>query len=167
MFLITGYVPAEKAEGLKDALENRYQAFAEFQDPGADEDVPVLLRNHPLAEPAESIVESYSLPGKGELDPTAIMAPFYYLLFGLMLLGRRVRADYGFRLPYIDEEIQEPEPRHAKDLKALSLLRISTAFWGFLFGSFFGDAVNIIATTFFDRRISVWRLCGSNPSACL
>ena len=28
---------------------------------------------------------------------------------------------------------------------------ISTTFWGFMFGSFFGDAVNIIATTFFNR----------------
>ncbi len=151
VFLITGYVPAEKAEGLKDALENRYQAFAEFQDPGADEDVPVLLRNHPLAEPAESIVESYSLPGKGELDPTAIMAPFYYLLFGLMLSDGAYGLIMVFGCLYVMKKYKNLEPGMRKTLKLFLYCGISTAFWGFLFGSFFGDAVNIIATTFFDR----------------
>jgi V/A-type H+-transporting ATPase subunit I len=28
---------------------------------------------------------------------------------------------------------------------------IATVFWGFMFGSFFGDAVNVIASTFFGQ----------------
>lgn len=38
-----------------------------------------------------------------------------------------------------------------KFMKMFMYCGISTAFWGFMFGSFFGDAVNVIATTFFNR----------------
>ena len=85
VFLLTGYIPQDKTEVLEEALAGRYDAFVEFSSPESGDEVPVLLHNNAFAEPAEGIVESYSLPAKGELDPTAIMAPFYYLLFGLML----------------------------------------------------------------------------------
>src|SRR5699024_10776109 len=94
VFLITGYVPADQVPSLEQALNQRFGVYTEFSDPGEDEDVPVLLHNNKFAEPVEGIVEGYSLPGKGELDPTAVTAPFYYLLFGLMLSD----AAYGIIL---------------------------------------------------------------------
>jgi V/A-type H+-transporting ATPase subunit I len=38
-----------------------------------------------------------------------------------------------------------------RTMKMFLYCGISTTFWGFMFGSFFGDAVNVIATTFFGR----------------
>lgn len=43
----------------------------------------MVLQNNGFAQPAEGVVESYSLPGKGEIDPTNGVALFYYLLFGM------------------------------------------------------------------------------------
>ena len=60
---------------LERELTERYDVFVEFEDPSEEEDVPVILRNNWFAEPVEGIVESYSLPGKGELDPSAVTAP--------------------------------------------------------------------------------------------
>ena len=96
-------------------------------------------------------MESYSLPAKGELDPTAIMAPFYYLLFGLMLSDAAYGLIMVFGCLYIHEKYKNLEPGMKKNMKLFLYCGISTTFWGFMFGSFFGDAVNIIATTFFNR----------------
>lgn len=151
VFLITGFVPARDAGNLERGLTSRYPVYVEFTDPDEEEDVPVLLQNNKFAEPVEGIVESYSLPGKGEMDPTAITAPFYYVLFGLMLSD----AAYGLIMvlgcAYCLKKFKNMEPGMRKTLKMFLYSGISTTFWGVLFGSFFGDAVNVIATTFFDR----------------
>ncbi len=150
-FLITGYVSQPEAVKLEEALKSRFELVVEFDDPGKDEDVPVLLHNNKFAEPVESVVESYSLPGRGELDPSAVVATFYYVLFGLMLSD----AAYGLIMiggcVYCLKKIKNIEPGFKKMLKMFLYCGISTAFWGFMFGSFFGDAVNVIATTFFGR----------------
>lgn len=151
VFLLTGYIPQDKTEVLEEALAGRYDAFVEFSSPESGDEVPVLLHNNAFAEPAEGIVESYSLPAKGELDPTAIMAPFYYLLFGLMLSDAAYGLIMVFGCLYIMKKYKNLEPGMKKNMKLFLYCGISTTFWGFMFGSFFGDAVNIIATTFFNR----------------
>lgn len=111
----------------------------------------MLLRNNKFAQPVEGIVESYSLPGKGELDPSAVMAGFYYLLFGLMLSDAAYGLIMVFGCLYCIKKYPNMEPGLKKTLKMFMYSGISTTFWGFMFGSFFGDAVNVIATTFFNR----------------
>ncbi len=151
VFLLTGFVPAGKAAGLEADLQGKYEAFVEISDPEEKDDVPVLLHNNGFAEPAETIVESYSMPAKGELDPTAVMAPFYYLLFGLMLSDAAYGLIMIFGCLFLMKKYKNMEPGMKKTLKLFLYCGISTTFWGFMFGSFFGDAVNVIATTFFDR----------------
>ncbi len=151
VFLLSGYVPASQAEALGNALNQRFQVCAEFSDPDPEEDVPVLLHNNKFAEPVEGIVEGYSLPGKGEPDPTSVTAPFYYILFGLMLSD----AAYGLILvaacAYAMKKCPRMEAGMKRTLRMFLYCGISTIFWGLMFGSFFGDAVNVIATTFFNR----------------
>ena len=151
VFLITGFVPARDAGNLERGLTSRYPVYVEFTDPDEEEDVPVLLQNNKFAEPVEGIVESYSLPGKGEMDPTAITAPFYFVLFGLMLSDAAYGLIMVFGCAYCLKKFKNMEPGMRKTLKMFLYSGISTTFWGVLFGSFFGDAVNVIATTFFDR----------------
>lgn len=151
VFLITGYIPACLEEKLKGELTERYDAFVACSDPEEDDDVPVVLRNGKFVEPVEGIVESYSLPGRGEMDPSAVMAPFYYLLFGLMLSDAAYGLIMVFGCLFCLKKCKNMEEGMRKTLTMFLYCGISTTFWGFLFGSFFGDAVNVIATTFFHR----------------
>ena len=151
VFFITGYVPENQTEKLEQDLTQRYDAFVQFSDPQETEDVPVVLKNNWFAQPVEGIVESYSLPGPGEIDPSAVMAGFYYLLFGLMLSDAAYGLIMVFGCLYCMKKFPNMESGLKKTLKMFLYSGISTTFWGIMFGSFFGDAVNVIASTFFNR----------------
>ncbi len=151
VFLVEGYVPAGQCDALENKIITRFDAVFETYEPAEDEDVPVLLKNNGFASPVESVVESYSMPGKGELDPSMLVACFYYILFGLMLSD----AAYGLIMvigcAVALHKVPRMEEGMKKTLKMFLYCGISTTVCGFLFGSFFGDAVNVIATTFFHR----------------
>ena len=151
VFFITGYVPENAAPKLEKLLQEKYEVVVEYTEPGDEEDVPILLHNNKFAEPVEGVIESYSVPSKGEIDPSMIVALFYYVQFGLMLSD----AAYGLIMvagtAYCLTKFKNMEAGMKKFMKMFMYCGISTTFWGFMFGSFFGDAVNVIATTFFNR----------------
>ena len=100
-------------------------------------------------------MEGYSLPGKGEVDPSRVMCLFYYVLFGLMLSD----AAYGL-LTVIGCGIglwkfKNMEPSIRRTLRMFLFCGISTTVWGVLFGSYFGDAIPVIAETFFHTQVTV------------
>ena len=149
-FFISGYTPEAYAKQLKDRLE-QLDTVVEISDTEEDEDAPVVLKNGFFSGPMETVVESYSLPGKTDIDPSKIIACFYYILFGLMLSD----AGYGIILTlvsgYILLRVRNIKPNTEKMMKLMFFSGISTTFWGFMFGSFFGNSVNVIATNFFNR----------------
>ncbi|MGI6080272.1 MAG: V-type ATP synthase subunit I [Candidatus Avilachnospira sp.] len=150
-FFMEGYIPKRYAESITKLLENKYDAVVKVEDPAEDEDVPVELKNGLLTDPMETVVESYSLPGNGEIDPSVITAVFYYIFFGLML------ADVGYGILMVAGtgivlmKCKNIKPGMKKMMKLFLYCGIATIFWGAMFGSFFGDAVTVIATTFFGR----------------
>ena len=150
-FFINGFVPRRYAEELEQKLCREFDAIVEITDPKEEDEVPVVLSNGLLTDPMETVVESYSLPGKGEIDPSKIMACFYYVFFGMMLSD----AGYGLLLVlgtgFVLLKVKNLKPGMKKMMKLFFYSGISTIVWGILFGSFFGDAVNVIATTFFGR----------------
>lgn len=151
VFLITGYVSVESAPKLEKLLQEKYEVVVEFSEPGEKEDVPVMLHNNKFAEPVEGVIESYNLPGKGEFDPSMVVAAFYYILFGLMLSD----AAYGLIMvagtAFCLTKFKNMEAGMKKFMRMFMYCGIATTFWGFMFGSFFGDAVKVIAETFFGR----------------
>ncbi len=152
VFLINGYLPAGKCDKLEDLLTSRFDCVTEFSEPSESDDVPVLLKNNWYATPVENVVEGYSLPNKHEIDPTFIASIFYYCLFGLMLSD----AGYGLIMVLATGIILAKNKDNMEDgskhfIQMLLGCGIGTLFWGLMFGSFFGDAVNKIATTFFGR----------------
>ena len=155
VFLITGYIPAENAEALKTELTTTQEAYVELCDPSDADDVPVKLKNNKFAAPVEGVLESYSMPGKHEIDPSGIMAVFYYFLFGMMLSD----AGYGLVMVLgcgiILHKFKNMEEGLRKTLTMFLYCGISTIFWGILFGSFFGDAITVIAKTFFNTDIVI------------
>lgn len=152
VFLINGYLPAGKCDKLEDLLTSRFDCVTEFSEPSESDDVPVLLKNNWYATPVENVVEGYSLPNKHEIDPTFIASIFYYCLFGLMLSD----AGYGLIMVLATGIILAKNKDNMEDgskhfIQMLLGCGIGTLFWGLMFGSFFGDVVNKIATTFFGR----------------
>lgn len=155
VLIISGFVPEREVNRVVKELKDNFIVHLEVEDPGPEEQVPVLLENNKFAEPMEGVLASFSYPGKGEIDPSAIMSFFYYILFGLMLSD----AAYGlimsvgcgiclWRFPKMENSMR-------KTLRMFFFCGLSTVFWGALFGSWFGDAVTVISTTFFNKPFSI------------
>lgn len=154
-FVLSGYVPAPAEQLLRERLEGKYDAALEFYNPAEDEDVPVLLKNTAFSSPVEGVLESYSLPSKGEIDPTSLMSVFYYILFGLMLSD----AGYGILLfigcGILLWKFKNMEEGMKRSLRMFFYCGISTTFWGIMFSSYFGNLVNIVSGTFFGREVGI------------
>ena len=168
-FFLTGYIPEPAIAQLQSAMEP-FDCVMELEDPGEEEDVPVLLKNNGFTDPMEGVVAGYSLPGKGEIDPSSIMAIFYYIFFGMMFSD----AAYGFVLALATGIIllkcKGMEAGMRKSIKLFFYCGISTIFWGVMFGSYFGDALGVITRTFFGHEIiipPVWFDPVSNPMKLL
>ena len=138
VFVLEGYIPQPAVGALERALEP-YDAYVSFAEPDADAQPPVLLHNNRVAAPVETVVEMYSMPSKRDIDPTAIMAAFYYVLFGMMLSD----AAYGILMAVGCGIVVKKFPRMRAELKKMLQMffycGISTAVWGVLFGALFTD----------------------------
>lgn len=170
VFLLTGYIPECEADSLEKTLTDSFDLALEFSDPSEDEDTPVVLKNNPFSEPVEGVLKAYSYPAKGEIDPTFLMSLFYYFLFGLMLsdaaYGLIMVLGCGFCLA----KFKNMEIGTRKTLSMFFFCGISTTFWGILFGSWFGDVVKVVSTTFFGHPITLgplWFEPVSNPMRML
>lgn len=155
VFYLTGYVPAARADGLKQALEQKYDALVELETPSPGEELPVKLKNGFFGAPVEGVLEGYSLPGKWEVDPSRVMCVFYYALFGMMLSD----AAYGFLISLacgiVLLKFKNIEEGLRKTMRMFFFCGISTMFWGVMFGSYFGDAIPVITRTFFGNEVNV------------
>ena len=62
-----------------------------IRDPDPEEKVPVLLRNSGAADAFEVVTRLYSTPSRRDIDPTPLIAPFFFIFFGICLTD----AGYG------------------------------------------------------------------------
>lgn len=152
-FIISGYMPKSDAEKLKAEIEEKYTAVFEHEE--AKEDAPVLLKNNSFTNPVESVVKSFALPTKKEIDPTAFTAFFYYFLFGIMLSD----AAYGLIMLLACFILLKKNPNMAEGMKKTFQMfmycGISTLIWGILFGGYFGNAISVISSTFFGKEVTI------------
>lgn len=160
-FILEGWVPEVSFEKLSSAMEE-CGAYIEKIEPGKKEQVPVALKNDAFTEGGEPIVELYSMPSKNDIDPTPVMAIFYYLLFGIMLAD----AAYGLILVLVCGFVLlkwKPEGSQKRNMKLFMFSGASAVVWGLLFGSFFGNLPNVIATTFFGATENVFNPIWFDP----
>lgn len=148
--LISGFVPEIRAAGLERALDEAGAAVA-FSDPAEEEEVPVALKNHFLAEPCEGVVEGYSMPSPSSFDPSFVVALFYYILYGIMLSDAAYGMLMALATGFLLKKYPGMERSLRRNIRLFFYCGLATIAAGFLFGSFFGDAVNVIASTFFHR----------------
>lgn len=151
-FVLTGYIPEKFVSSIQNEIEKKFTVSINITEPAEDEDVPVLLENGSFSAPVEGITKMYAMPGKKDVDPTPVMSFFYYLLFGMMLSD----AGYGL-LMVIGTTIAlkkfKLESTMQKTLRMFRNCGISTVFWGAMFGSWFGDIIQVVAREFFKKEI--------------
>ena len=139
VFLLEGWLPADRCAALEKALEP-FTCAIETREPTEDEypQVPVQLKNNKLTRPLNMVTEMYSLPAYGTLDPNPLMAPFFILFYGIMM------ADMGYGLLMMIASAIISKKHRAKGTSGelfslLGLCGISTFIMGALTGGFFGD----------------------------
>ena len=139
VFLLEGWLPADRCAALEKALEP-FTCAVETREPAEDEypQVPVQLRNNKLTRPLNMVTEMYSLPAYGTLDPNPLMAPFFILFYGIMM------ADMGYGLLMMIASViigkkYRPKGTSGELFSLLGLCGLSTFIMGALTGGFFGD----------------------------
>lgn len=82
LMVLEGWVPERVADKIAPALDG-VPCYYEQVEIEANDNVPVKLKNNRYARLFEMITKMYSLPNYGELDITALFAPFFMLFFAL------------------------------------------------------------------------------------
>ncbi len=133
-FSISGFVQEEYVEDFKKAFADIKDVEIEVNDAYSDRrfQPPTKLKNGWFSKPFSMFVEMYGLPSYGEIDPTPFVAFTYALLFGIMF------GDFGQGLLLILLGFLLFKYKKMQ-LGAIGVrIGISSAFFGFLYGSFFG-----------------------------
>jgi len=150
VFIISGFIAEKDIKAIEEELTSSFDLAFETTEPRKRDDVPILYKNNGFSEPLEGTVNSYSPPGRGEMDPTTVMSLFYYALFGLMLsdagYGFIIAAACAFGLIKFKNTIEKPMKN---TLKMYMFCGIATIFWGIIFSSYFGDIFDVVGKTFF------------------
>ena len=137
--ILDGWVPAEKLGELEKLL-NKYDCAYELSDPTEEEypEVPVVLKNNKLTNSMNMVTNMYSLPAYNGVDANPMMAPFFILIYGLMM------ADIGYGLIMVIAAVVamkkiKPKAGTLAFCQLLLYAGISTMVMGALTGGCFGD----------------------------
>ncbi len=152
-FMLEGWLPEDRECDVAGLLD-KYTCYYETAEPADEEEPPIKLKNHAVLEPFEAITEMYSLPSYRGIDPTFMVAPFYFLLFGMMLSD----AGYGIVMTiacFLGLKFLSLGKGLRGMLKMFMFCGISTTFWGFMFGTFFGDVVGVVSSTYFGSDLAL------------
>ncbi|MDD6312739.1 MAG: V-type ATPase 116kDa subunit family protein, partial [Firmicutes bacterium] len=133
-FMLIGWVPAKSLDGVSERLTKIDSVEIESDDPENIKKCcpPSRLKNRFFFRPFEMFVSMYGLPGYNEVDPTAFIAVTYTLLYGIMF------ADLGHGLVLSAAGFIMYKLMKMQIGKVLIPCGISGAFFGIIFGSFFG-----------------------------
>ncbi|MGM0431384.1 MAG: V-type ATP synthase subunit I [Spirochaetota bacterium] len=150
--LVTGWIPARRVEAVEKCLRETTdgRSYIQWATPEEDrtikpESVPVQLTHSKLLSPFQWLVENYSLPQYGTIDPTPLVAVTYLIMFGLMFGD----AGHGVVLSLVGFLVllwrrtsrSQQELAHDTPAKLASLIiwcGASAVVMGVLFGSYFG-----------------------------
>ena len=169
-FVMTGFIPKDKASRVKELLEGSFDCVIELADVTDEDEAPTVLKNNSFSSSAEGVLESYGLPKLRDIDPTKVMSYFYVFFFGMMLSD----AAYGLLMSIgcfiVLKKFPKMEEGMKKMLKLFGFCGLSTLFWGVMFGGYFGDAPTVIAKTFFGKEFAIkplWFAPLDNPMRLL
>lgn len=137
-FILEGWVRVDEEEKAQQAVASAAEVFSfETREPLEDETTPSAMKNKKLVEPFESIVTMYAYPSYRGIDATAVMAPFYFLFFGMMLSD----SGYGLALligGLLFSKFMKPQGGMAKLARVITFGGLSALICGPFIGTFFG-----------------------------
>lgn len=138
-YLLEGWLPADK-EGELAKLLGGFACAWETADPAPEEypEVPVKLKNNVVTRSMNTITEMYSLPAYDGVDANPLMAPFFIVIFGLMM------ADMAYGLLIVlgtGIYLKKARPKNPYFMEMFFWCGISTFIVGALTGGFFGDFI--------------------------
>lgn len=151
--VVSGYVAKKDYAALEKDLNARFDIVIDCRE-AVEPEAPVKLQNNAFSAPAEPITEMYAMPAGQDIDPTPIMSFFYYLFFGLMLSD----AGYGLLMilgSWLIIKKYKPEEKMRRNMQLFLYCGVSTCFWGVMFGSYFGNAVQVISGALFGHEVVI------------
>lgn len=133
--LVQGWVRRRDLARLTRLVEQTEAAVLTEIPPSEGEEPPVALVNRPVFRPFEMVIELFSMPSPGELDPTWLIAPFFGVFFGLCLTD----AGYGLVVVALALVLLRRMGWNNKLLGIVLIGGILTIPAGALVGGWFGD----------------------------
>ena len=134
--LLEGFCPIDQVPALQEML-TKQDVYYQEEDPTAEDNTPIKLRNNRFTKLFESLTGMYGWPNYGEFDPTPILAPFF-LLFFAMCMGD---CGYGILLMIIGMLIAKKK-LNIEMFDGLgpiiTVLGVGTTIVGFFLGTFMG-----------------------------
>jgi V/A-type H+-transporting ATPase subunit I len=135
-----GWIPARRVNTFEATLREEFEEVAILLVEGsAKEEPPVALQNsQTLVRPFEVVTELYGLPNTKEFDPSPLLAPFFFVFFGLCLTD----AAYGIIITLLFLFLMKKFRVTFGRTKLVGLLffgGISTIIMGAITGGWFGD----------------------------
>ncbi|RAN60670.1 MFS transporter [Dolosigranulum pigrum] len=141
LVMISGWADVEDIDDITSTLTTGLDGdIAILTEEIKEEDyekTPTKLNHNALLKPFALLVEMFSFPKYGELDPTAWIAPFFFIFFGMMSAD----AGYGIVLflgTFVGLKFFELGRAAEQNLRFFMYNSVSTIIFGLIFGSFFG-----------------------------
>lgn len=140
VILLEGWV-REKHYGRLEEIVGRFSSStAGRMETAQDEEVPVEIENKAPARPFELITRLYGMPEYTNVDPTAVLAPFFAVFFGICLTD----AGYGLVLIALLWWIMKKFQGDKKAFRMMMFCSVFAVIAGALTGGWFGDALTAL-----------------------
>jgi len=112
--------------------------------PAEGEVIPVEIDNKNFIKPFEVVTRLYGMPQHFEIDPTALLAPFFAIFFALCLTD----AGYGLVIIAFTVYLIKKMQGDKKFMWMLCICSVITLVAGAVTGGWFGDGVQQLSTAF-------------------
>lgn len=146
-FLLEGWLREDQEALVKNTIAGATDTYyLDIREPAEGEVPPSVVQNNAFNAPFEQVTNLYSRPAPDGMDATPYMAPFYVLLFGLMLSD----SGYGLVLSigcWLFLKYKKPGGMSAGFARVLFYGGFSTIVWGVLVGTFFGLDFDVVLGT--------------------
>lgn len=121
-----------------ERIVSRFDACSIFPvEPGEGEEPPVEIENPAGVSAFESITRLYGMPAPADVDPTAFLAPFFAVFFGLCTLD----AMYGIVMIGVLYWILRKIKAGQKFIRMLMISSVFTTLAGAITGGWCSDAI--------------------------
>lgn len=153
--LIEGWVPEDGVERLEKTVREAVEVYdLAVREPKENELPPTLTKNSRTVSQFEGITNMFNPPKYGDGDPNSVMAPWYWIIFGLMMGD----AGYGLMMAVIIgimKKVIKPKGMMLQLMNVFLYSSVTTMICGIIFGSYFGETWNPLLFSVLDNPVGM------------